>query len=170
MILEKTLDSPLDCKEIQSVHPTGYIQWIISPEYSPDGMMLNLKLQYFGHLMGRTDLLEKSFQQKPFQKIFPWCWERLKAVGEGDDRGWDCWMASQTQWTWVWVRSRSWWWSGRPGMLQSMGLQRVRHNWANELNWTELSHFGELLNFPGFPHVLLLLFSHWFDCLQPYGL
>ena len=67
----------------------------------------------------------------------PWCWEGLKAGGEGDDRGWDGWMASPTQWTWVWVNSGSWWWTGRPGMLQSMGLQRVGHNWATELNWTE---------------------------------
>ena len=58
----------------------------------------------------------------------PSCWERLKAGGEGDKRGWDAWMASPTQWTWVWANSRSWWWTGRPGMLQSMGLQRVRHN------------------------------------------
>ena len=67
----------------------------------------------------------------------PWSWERLRAGGEGDDRGWDGWMASPTQWTWVWVSSRSWWWTGRPGMLQSMGLQRVGHNWATELNWIE---------------------------------
>ena len=64
----------------------------------------------------------------------PWCWERLKAGGEGDDRGWDGWMASPTQWTWVWVSSRSWWRTGRPGVLQSMGLQRVGHHWATELN------------------------------------
>ena len=70
----------------------------------------------------------------------PWCWERLKAGGEGDSRGWDGWMASPTQWTWIWVNSRSWWWTGRPGVLQSMGLQRVGHDWATELNstdWTE---------------------------------
>ena len=65
----------------------------------------------------------------------PWCWERLRVGGEGDDRGWDGWMASPTQWTWVWVSSRSWWRTGRPGALQSLGLQRVRHNWAIELNW-----------------------------------
>ena len=63
-----------------------------------------------------------------------WCWERLKAGGEGDDRGWDGWVASLTRWTWVWARSGSWWWTGKPGMLQSMGLQRVRHGWATELN------------------------------------
>ena len=67
----------------------------------------------------------------------PWCWEKLKAGGGGDNRGWDGWMASPTQWTWVWASPRSWWWTGRPGMLQSMGLQRVGHNWATELNWTE---------------------------------
>ena len=65
----------------------------------------------------------------------PWSWERLKAGGEGDDWGWDGWMASLTRWTWVWVNSRSWWWTGRPGVLQSMGSQRVGHNWATELNW-----------------------------------
>ena len=65
----------------------------------------------------------------------PWCWERLKAEGEGDDRGWDGWMASLTQWTWVWVSSRSWWWTGKPGMLQSMGSQRVGHGYVTEINW-----------------------------------
>ena len=65
----------------------------------------------------------------------PWCWEGLGAGGEGDDRGWDGWMASPTQWTWVWVDSGNWWWTGRPGMLKFMGLQRVRHEWAAELNW-----------------------------------
>ena len=65
----------------------------------------------------------------------PWCWERLRAGGEGDDRGWNGWMASPTQWTWVWVDSGSWWWTGRPGVLWFMGLQRVRYDWATELNW-----------------------------------
>ena len=64
----------------------------------------------------------------------PWCWERLRAGGEGEDRGWDGWMASPTRWTWVWVDSGSWWWTGRPGMLRLMRLQTVRHNWATELN------------------------------------
>ena len=67
-----------------------------------------------------------------------WCWEGLRAGGEGDDRGWDGWMASPTQWTWVWVNSGSWWWTGRPGVLQFMGSQRVGHDWATELNWTEM--------------------------------
>ena len=68
-----------------------------------------------------------------------WCWERLKAGGEGDDRGWDGWMASLTQWTWVWVDSGSWWWTGRPDVLRFLGLQRVGHDWATELNWDTCS-------------------------------
>ena len=76
----------------------------------------------------------------------PWCWERLGAGGEGDDRGWDGWMASPTRWTWVWVNSRSWWWIGRPGMLRFMGSQRVGHDWATELNWTESILVREVLN------------------------
>ena len=75
----------------------------------------------------------------------PWCWERFRAGGEGDNRGWDGWMASPTQWTWVWVNSGSWWWTGRPGVLQSMGSQRFQYDWATELNWTELKH--EIGNF-----------------------
>ena len=66
----------------------------------------------------------------------PWCWEILKAGREGDNRGWGDWVASPTQWTWVWVDSRSWWWTGRPGMLWFMGSQRVGHDWATELNWS----------------------------------
>ena len=80
----------------------------------------------------------------------PWFWERLKAGGEGDNRGWDGWMASPTRWTWVWASSGSWWWTGRPSVLQSMGSQRVRHDWATELNWRLLRLnfnflFGELI-------------------------
>ena len=69
----------------------------------------------------------------------PWYWEELGAGGEGDDRGWDGWMASPTRWAWVWVNSRSLWWTGRPGVLQFMGSQKIRHDWATELNWTELN-------------------------------
>ena len=103
------------------------IQKEISSEYSLEGRMLKLKLQYFGHMMGRTD----SFLKRP------WCWERLKAGGEGDNRGWDDWIASQTWWTWVWVGSRSWWWTGKPGVLQSRGWQRVRHNLTTEQGYSE---------------------------------
>ena len=75
----------------------------------------------------------------------PWCWEWLKAGGEGDNRGWDGWMVSLTQWTWVWVDSGSWWWTGRPGVLRFTGSQRVRHNWVTELNWTEYWHRQEMV-------------------------
>ena len=97
----------------------------ISPGCSLEGLMLKLKLQYLA-----TWCEELTHWKRP------WSWERLKA-GEGDDRGWYGWMASPTQWTWVWVSSGSWWWTGRPGVLQSIGLQRVGHDWATGLNWTE---------------------------------
>ena len=90
VVLEKTLESPLDCKRCnQSILKE------ISPGCSLEGLMMKLKLQYFGHLMGRADSLEKT-----------WYWKRLKAGGEGDNRGWDGWMASPTRWTWVWASSR----------------------------------------------------------------
>ena len=80
----------------------------------------------------------------------PWCWERSKA-GEADDRGWDGRMASQTWWTWVWVSSVSWWWTGKPGMLQSMGSQRVGHDLVTELNWALFSGFEALHHFLKLP-------------------
>ena len=116
VMLEKTLESPLDWREINPVNLKGNQPW-----FSLEGLMLKLKLQYFGHLMQKADSLER-----------PWCWERWKAGGEGDDRGWDDWMASQAQWIWVWASSGRWWITGKPGMLQSMELQRVRHNWETE--------------------------------------
>ena len=100
----------------------------IRPEYSLEGLTLKLKLQYFGHLM---------VAKEPTHLKRPCCWERLKAGGEGDDRGWDGWMASQTQWTWVWVDSENWWWTGRPCVLQSIGSPRVGLDWATQLNWIE---------------------------------
>ena len=106
----------------------------ISPEYSSAGRRLKLKLQYFGHWC----------KQPPHWKR-PWCWERLKAGGEGDHRGWDGWIASSTQWTWVWASSGNWWWTGKPGILQSMGLQRAGHDWVTELNWLK-KHGGIFLN------------------------
>ena len=96
----------------------------ISPGCSLEILMQRLKLQYFGHLMRRADSFEKTLMLG-----------RTVDEGTGDSRGWDCWMASLTQWTWVWVNSRSWWWTGRPGMLWFMGSQRVGHNWVIELNW-----------------------------------
>ena len=137
IVVLKNLESPLDCKEIQ---PKGKQSWIF---------------------IGRTDTEPETPKLwPPDVKNWliwkrPWCWERLKAGGEGDDWGWDGWVASQTQWTWVWVSSGSWWWTGRPGVLQCMGSQRVYHSqrvaqksweqservaqfdWATELNWTE---------------------------------
>ena len=108
----------------------------ISPEYSLEWLMLKLKLQYFGHLMWRADSFEKTLM-----------WERLRAGGEGDDRGWDGWMASLTRWTWVWVSSRSWWWTGKLGVPQSTGLQRVGHNWATELNWLSIPNYITLYTY-----------------------
>ena len=96
----------------------------ISPGCSLEGLLLKLKLQYFGYLVWRVDSLEKTLMLGG-----------IGAGGEGDDRGWDGWMASPTPWTWVWVDSGSWWWTGRPGVLQFMGSQRVGHDWATELNW-----------------------------------
>ena len=93
----------------------------ISPEYSLEGLMLKLKLQYFGQLMWRAR---------------PWYWERLKVGGKGG-RQRMVGMASLTQWTWVWVNSGSWWWTGRPGVLRFMGSQRVGHDWATQLNWSQ---------------------------------
>ena len=96
----------------------------ISLGYSLEGLMLKLKLQYFGHLMWSVDSLEKTLML-----------EGLGAGGEGDNRGCDGWMSSPTWWMWVWVNSGSWWWTGRPGVLQFIVLQRVGHSWATELNW-----------------------------------
>ena len=93
----------------------------INSEYSLEGLMLKLKLQYFGHVMRRGNSLEKS-----------WCWARLRAGGEGGDRGWNGWMASLTQWTWVWPNSGRQWRTGKPGTLQSMGSQRLGH----DSHWT----------------------------------
>ena len=98
----------------------------ISPEYSLEGLMLKLKFQYFGHLIQRTDSLEKTLML-----------EKIEGRQRRDDRGWDGWMASLTRWTWVWVNSGSRWWTGRPRVLRFMGLQRVGHDWATKLNWTE---------------------------------
>ena len=100
----------------------------INPGISLEGMMLKLKLQYFGHLMWRLDSLEKTLM--------------LGGIGGRRRRGRQGmrWLNVITQWTWVWVESRRWWWTGRPGVLWFMGSQRVRHGWATELNWTDTIH------------------------------
>ena len=103
------------------------IQKEISPQCSLEGLMLKLNFQYFGHLMWRVDSLEKTLMLG-----------EIEGGGEGDDRGWDGWMASSTQWTWVWVNSRSWWWTGRPGLLRFIGSQSVEYKWVIELNWVTM--------------------------------
>ena len=119
----RRLESPLNCKEIQPVHPKGN-----QSGYSLEGLMLKWNSNTLATCCEELTHLKR-----------PWCWERLKVGEEGEDRGWDGWMASPTQWTWVWVNSGSWWWTGKPGVLQSMGSQRVRHDWATELNWSSSS-------------------------------
>ena len=99
----------------------------INPEYSLEGLMLKLKLQYCGHLKQSTD---------PFER--PWCCERLKAGGEEDNRGWDGWMASLTQWTWIWVSPGSWWWTGKPDMLAVHGVIKSQTQLSGWTYWTEL--------------------------------
>ena len=131
VVLDKTLESPLDSKEIQPVNPKGNQSWIF---------------------IGRTDVeAETPIFWPPDAKN--WLIEKdpdagkEKAGGEGNDRGQDGWMASLTWWTWVWISFGSWWWTGKPGMPQSMGLRRVRHDWATELSWNEdiIQLYGWLL-------------------------
>ena len=123
VVLEKTLESPLDCKEIQSVHSKGDQSWVF---------------------FGRNDAeAETPVLWPPYAKSW--------LIGKDSDTGrdWgqeengtmesDGWVASLTRWTWIWVNSGSWWWTGRPGMLQFMGSQTVGHDWATELNWTKHS-------------------------------
>ena len=117
--LEKTLENPLDSKEIKPGNPKGNQSWIF---------------------IARTDVEVETLilwlpdELTPWKR--PWCWERLKAGGEGEDKGWDGWMVSPTQWTLAWVSSRNWWWTGKPGMLQSMGSRRV-NTMSDSVNWTD---------------------------------
>ena len=124
VMLEKTLESPLDCKEIQPVH-----------SWRRSGLGFLWKEWCWSW---NSSTLATSCEELTHWKRL-WCWEGLRAGGEGDDPGWDGWMASLTRWTWVWVNSGSWWWTGRPGVLRFMVSQRVGHDWATELNWTELN-------------------------------
>ena len=128
VVLEKTLESPFSASRWTARRSNQSILKEISPEYSLERLMLKLKLQYFGYLMWRTESLENTLLL-----------ERWKAGGKGDDRGWDGWMASLAQWTWVWASSRFWWWTGKPCVLQSMGSQRVGHDWATELIWRKFA-------------------------------
>ena len=121
VVLEKTLESPLDCKEIQPVHPKKDQSWVFTGRTNVEGEapILAIWCEELTHLKR------------------PWCWERLKGGGEGDDRRWDGLIASPTQWTWVWVNSGSWWWTGKPGVLRSWGHKELGK--TEQLNWTELS-------------------------------
>ena len=127
MVLEKTLESPLDSRRsnqsilMESVLNIHWKDWCWS--WNPNTVA--------------TWCEELTHWKRPL------CWEWLKAEGEGDDRGWDGWMASLTQWIRVWVSSGSWWWTGKPGILQSMGLQRVGQDWGTVLNWNELNWKNE---------------------------
>ena len=125
VVLEKTPESPLDCKEFKIVHPKGNQSWI-SRCWSWNSNTLAIWCKEPTHLKR------------------PWGRGRLKAKGEGDDRGWDGWLASPSQWLWFWVNSGSWWWTGKAGVLHSMGSQRVGHSWATELHWT-IVHISFLL-------------------------
>ena len=117
MVLEKTLESPLDCKEVQPVHPEGDQSWVFIGR---------------NDAKAETPVLATSCEELTHWKR-PWCWEGLGAEGEGDNRGWDGWLASLSQWSWVGVNSGSWWWTGTPGVLRFMGLQRVKYEWVTEL-------------------------------------
>ena len=126
--LEKTLESPLECKEIQPVYPT----------------VLNIHWKDWCWSWNSNTLATWCEELTHLKR--PCSWKRLKAR-EGDNRGWNGWLASPIRWTWVWASSRSWWWTGKPGMLQSMGSQRVRHNWVTELsNLNTLSLEGLVMN------------------------
>ena len=129
-VLQKTLESLLDCKEIQPVHPKGN--------------QLNIHWKDWCWSWKSNTLATWCEELTHLKR--PWCWERLKAGGEGDDRGWDGWTASLPQWTWVWTSSGSWWWTGKPGVLQSMGLQSQTQlsDWT-ELNWRP-PQYSEILS------------------------
>ena len=119
----------------------------ISLGCSLEGLMLKLKLQYFGHLTRRADSFEKT--------LMLW---KIESGREGDDRGWDGWMESPTQWTWVWVNSGSWWWTERPGVLRFMGSQGVRHDWVTDLIWWNLLKVFSKLFFIGIGRFNLFIY------------
>ena len=137
VVLEKTLESPLDCKEIQPVHPKGNQSWIFIRR-TDDGAEAEAPIFW------PPDAKNCLIRKHPVSG-------KAKAGGEGDDKGWDGWMASLTWRTWIWSSSGSWWWTGKPGMLCSMVLQRVRHDWVTELNWVNQTNwilwkFGDFNN------------------------
>ena len=133
VVLEKTPESPLDSK----------VQSSFLKESSPECSLEDWCWSW------NSNTLATWCEEVTHLKT-PWCWERFKVEEEGDNRGWDGWMASLTQWTWVWVSSGSGWWTGKFGFLQSMGLQRVGYYWETELNWTEV-------------HVVMANNRHWYS-------
>ena len=120
-VLEKTLEGPLDCKEIQPVHSKGYQSWVF---FGRNDAKAESPVPWPPHV--KSDSMEKTLMLGG-----------IEGRRRMDDKGWDGWMVSLTRWMWIWVNFGSWWWTGRPSVLQSMGSQRVRHDWATELNWTE---------------------------------
>ena len=127
VVFMEILESSLDCRRSnQSILKE------INSEYSLEELMLRLKLQYFGKELNHWKR--------------PWCWGRVKAEGEGNDRGWDGWIASLTRWTWVWVNSGGWWWTGRPGLLRTMASQSQiwLSDWT-ELNWSDILRYLQQL-------------------------
>ena len=136
MVLKKTLESPLD--------PT-----------SPSSRKSVLTVHWKDWCWSWKSNTLATWCKELTHWRSPWCWERLKAGGEGGDRGWDGWMASPTQWTGIWASCRRWWWTGKPGVLQSTWLQRAGHDWASELNWTVSVYTEQLLLYLCLPHVLV---------------
>ena len=130
MVLEKTLKSPLDSKKIKPVNPKGYQHWIFTWKINAEA-----EAPIFWPSDAKSWLTGKDTDAGR---------EGLGTGEEGDNREWNGWMASPTRWTWVWVNSRSWWQTGMPGVLRFMGLQRVGHDWATELNWMVTKSFTNI--------------------------
>ena len=128
VVLEKTFESPLDCKEIKPVNPKNK-------------SALNIHWRDWCWSWNSNTLATWCEELTHCKTLMP---GKIEVRRRGDDRGWDGWMASPTLWTWVWASSGSWWWTGKPGALQSMGLQRVRHDWVTELNWIDIYQLTNL--------------------------
>ena len=141
-MLEKTFESPLDYKEIK-------------PDQILKKSVLNIHWKDWCWNWNSNPLV--TWCEKVTHWKRPWCWERLKAGGEGNNRRSDGWMASPTRWTWVWESSRSWWVSGKPGVLQSVGLQRVGQDWVTELNWIFFTNVSVLIIFSFFAALFILI-------------
>ena len=123
VVLEETLESPFNCKEIQPVHTNWNQSWIFI-------WWTDAKVE--APILWPPDAESTHWKRT-------WCWERLKAR-KGNNRGWNVWMASLTQRTWAWAISGSWWWTLKPGMLQSVRVQRVVHDWVTDLNWNKIQY------------------------------